>query len=258
MMSFFSLAVLGMVMGMEYSSAFLAPNNNNNNINNLVRSQQVHQPMRDCSRLSARSNEETDIPSRRDMLKYGISVAGLSYVAALPQISNAASTTYKTFKDEKLNFQFQVPESWTESKQTLPDRREIIVFADESSTPVMFLAYTPIRDDFTSLGSFGSVDQVASMTILPKGGKGSLMDGEEEIKSKMISAVSKTNQYIFDYTMKTEALPEMHYRALWTLAAKAGYAGTNLVTLTLQTEETKYEGLKQAFDEVITSFGKLS
>eukprot|EP00814_Leptocylindrus_danicus_P004880 CAMPEP_0116008912 /NCGR_PEP_ID=MMETSP0321-20121206/3132_1 /TAXON_ID=163516 /ORGANISM="Leptocylindrus danicus var. danicus, Strain B650" /LENGTH=258 /DNA_ID=CAMNT_0003477799 /DNA_START=82 /DNA_END=858 /DNA_ORIENTATION=- len=258
MLSFYGVIALGMVMGTEYSSAFLAPNNSNSVYST---NKQEYQSTRFSPLFLIQQSmldKESGVPSRRDVLNYGLGLAGLSYVA-LPEVSNAAPTTYKTFKDEALNFQFQVPESWSNSKQTLPDRRELILFVDESSTtPVMFLAYTPIRDDFTSLGSFGSVDQVASMTILPKGGKGSLMGGEEEINSKMIRATSKTNQYLFDYTMKTGGLPEMHYRSLWTLAAKSGSAGTNLVTITLQTEEAKYEGLKQAFDEVINSFGKLS
>ena len=183
---------------------------------------------------------------------------GLVSANVLPQQAIAIDgNEFGMYQDTEFKIQFKVPSAWKQSVQELPDRRKIVLFADENGVPKMFVAYTPIRDDFTSLGSFGSVDTVASQTILPKGGKGSLMGGEEEIESSMLSAVAKNNAYIFDYVIKTEQIPKTHYRSLWTLAAKNGNAGANLVTLTLQTEEAKYDGVKTVFDDVINSFGKI-
>ena len=196
--------------------------------------------------------QQTNQLGRRSLLQGAV----LSTILCTPQVSLGASISDGIYRDDLFKFQFKVPEGWTESTQELPDRRKIVLFSKDS-TPIMFVAYTPIRDDFTSLGSFGSVDQVASQTILPKGGKNSLMGGDEDVTSSMLSATSVNNAYIFDYIVKAGKVPETHYRSLWTLANKAGNAGSVLVTFTLQIEESKYADMKSTFDDVIGSFGKI-
>ena len=197
--------------------------------------------------------------SRRSLIDSVFKNAAVIAMAASgfckPQVAKAVE--FEDYRDTTFNFMFKLPNGWTKAVQELPDRRKIVLFSDDTSTPIMFVAYTPIRDDFTSLGSFGSVDQVAAQTVLPKGGKGSLIGGEEEIESSMISAVSKNNAYIFDYVVKTEQIPKTHYRSLWTLATKEGNAGFTLVTLNLQCNEEKYSALSSTFDDIIGSFGKL-
>ena len=117
----------------------------------------------------------------------------------------------------------------------------------------MFVAYTPVRDDFTSLGSFGSVEEVAQSTILPKG---QIMG--EETTSKLISAESKKNAYIFDYSAAVPGQPERHFRSIFTLAQGAtGGAGANLVTITVQCPEGRYGEMKPTFDAIIDSYGKV-
>lgn len=90
-------------------------------------------------------------------------------ISSNPSITNAAEETiFTTFKDPNVGFQLQVPTKWSKSEQTLPDRRKILLFVNNGDGEVakgledlIFVAYTPIRDDFTSLGSFGTVDQVS-------------------------------------------------------------------------------------------------
>jgi len=52
----------------------------------------------------------------------------------------------------------------------LTDRRKIVVYRDPSGVGDVnvFIAYTPIRPDFSSVSSFGNVLDVAK-TIVPKG-----------------------------------------------------------------------------------------
>ena len=209
--------------------------------------------------MTQKSSAPQPCDDRRHVLRQAVAfTTGLVCSNAFPeQVLASKNDQFGVYEDTVFNFQFKVPTAWKQNVQELPDRRKIVLFTDEASVPIMFVAYTPIRDDFTSLGSFGSVDQVASQTILPKGGKGSLMGGEEEIESSMLSAVSKSNAYIFDYIVKTEQIPKTHFRTLWTLATKEGNAGFNLVTLTLQIEDEKYDSVKSQFDEVINSFGKI-
>lgn len=77
------------------------------------------------------------------------------------------------YEDENTGFQIKRPAEWTQSEQKLPDRRRLVLFQNNDEKYVekdlMFIAYTPVRDDFTQLSSFGSVEQVGQMTILPKG-----------------------------------------------------------------------------------------
>lgn len=75
-----------------------------------------------------------------------------------------ADVKYDALQDQSCNFQILVPVEWERSEQKLPDRRSITFYIDPSSgeeKTLFFSALTPIRDDFTSLSSFGSVDQVS-------------------------------------------------------------------------------------------------
>jgi len=117
---------------------------------------------------------------------------------------------------------------------------------------LIFVAYTPIRDDFTSLASFGSVDAIAQMTILPK----SELVGEKT-DNQMLSADSKKDAYYFDYISQSPGQPKRHFRTIFALAAGAtGGAGSVLVTITAQTLESNYADLKPLFNDVVSSYEK--
>ena len=135
----------------------------------------------------------------------------------------------------------------------LSDRRAIVIYTDpnESSTSI-FIAYTPIRDDYTSLSSFGSVDQVATQTILPKS---NLLNEDSTIVAKMISAISTKQSYIFDYIQQVpeQQQPLTHYRTIFTLGSStsnsntgSSTAGAMLITITLQTPESRYSSSSSA------------
>lgn len=198
--------------------------------------------------------------------------ASIFSTAAFPSISNAAELT--PFDDTDYGFRLQVPSSWEETEQKLSGRRKAVFLVDpnskDSATGAIetlgFIAYTPVRDDFTSLGSFGSVEQVAQTTILPKGEL-----AVQDDSSKMLTAVSKNNAYYFDYvatpvvptepgsgSAMTKTLKPQHYRSIFTLLPLKNSAGLTLVTITLQTTEERYEKMKGVFDSVIDSFGKIS
>jgi hypothetical protein len=209
----------------------------------------------DDSTRSTLMSEKTLLSSRRSWISTaGLATSALLTQSVIPGIASAAETL-ETFKDEKLNFEIKVPSSWEKQVQSLPDRRKIILFLDPTSDKdknLLFFAFTPVRDDFTSLSSFGSVDQVAQMTILPK----AEMAGEEN-ESKMIQAESKKNSYFFDYTAKTPGQPKTHFRTIFSLSSLPDSAGATLVTITAQAPEDKYSALKPLFDEIMDSYGKL-
>ena len=86
----------------------------------------------------------------------------------------------------------------------------------------------------------------------------------------MLSSESKKNSYYFDYVTTpvvpveagsgsgsmTKQLKPMHFRTIFTLVPLKTGAGSTLVTITVQTSEEKYQGLKGKFDEIIDSFDK--
>jgi PsbP len=182
------------------------------------------------------------------------SVAAIAF--GLPNVANAAaaSSSLTDFNDPQHGFSIKVPADWIATNQQLPDRRKINLWTDPSDpATLLFIAYTPVRDDFTSLGSFGSVDQVAEQTILPKG---ELM-GVVDVDSKMLSAVADKQAYFFDYRQAAPKLPLTHFRTIFTLQQGAtGGAGAVLVTVTAQTPEKRYGELQSMFDQVINSYGK--
>lgn len=169
-------------------------------------------------------------------------------------VSTASAADYTTYDDPTHGFSMEVPANWVQSTQSLPDRRRIQVWTDPSDAQtLLFIAYTPVRDDFTSLASFGSVDQVAAQTILPKG---QIMG--EDVKAEMLSAVSKNQAYFFEYTQEVPGIqPETHLRTIFALQQGAtGGAGAVLVTVTAQAPQSRYESLRSVFDHMMDSYGK--
>jgi hypothetical protein len=193
--------------------------------------------------------------SRRALLlesSVAVAVMGTSLLLVNPETSNAVSTLTK-YEDSDCKFSINLPSDWPQSTQTLPDRRRIVLYIkpDSDQKTLIFLAYTPVRDDFTSLSSFGSVDQVAQATILPKGE----LAGVEGVESEMLSATTRQQAYFFDYTQKVPTQPETHFRTIFALATGAtGGAGNVLVTITAQTPESEYGLMKPLFDDVIKSY----
>lgn len=101
-----------------------------------------------------------------DTIKTAASASILTDIlTANPLIANA-NDKLSLFQDTNVGFQFQIPTNWKRSEQSLPDRRRLVLFvnddgeAEKGLEDLIFIAYTPVRDDFTSLSSFGSVEQV--------------------------------------------------------------------------------------------------
>jgi hypothetical protein len=100
--------------------------------------------------------------SRRNWLSSSVAAVASSLLLVNPSRANAADNLVE-YKNTECKFSIKVPSGWENSIQELPDRRKIVLYIDPTSNQktLLFVAYTPVRDDFTSLGSFGSVDQVS-------------------------------------------------------------------------------------------------
>jgi hypothetical protein len=178
-----------------------------------------------------------------------------AFLASPSAATAAAASTPKleTYNDIKHGFSVLVPSDWTKSEQTLPDRRTILLWSDPvDATTFVFIAFTAVRDDYTSLSSFGSVDQVAAQTILPKG---KIAGGD--VESAMLSAVSKKQAYFFDYTQVVPGVqPPTHVGTIFTLAQGTTGAPV-LATVTVQTPEERYQkDMKATLETIMDSYGK--
>lgn len=256
--------------------------------------QHLHAPLAATSRNSlpklslvsgAHDDVEVDVDDGSHPLASRRSFFAQSLTAALaaPSIASLvapsiafASDDSSSYDDPDFGFRFRVPSSWESTVQQISGRRKAVFFTDPASKDAEsgsietlgFVAYTPIRDDFTSLSSFGSVDEVAQATIMPKGE----LAGGDTGASKMLSALSKNNAYYFDYVttpvvptepgtssgVMTKTLKPLHFRTIFTLLPLKNSAGLTLVTITLQTTEERYEGVKGVFDGVMDSYGKIT
>jgi hypothetical protein len=207
--------------------------------------------------LTAESGTLSSLNRRQWLAKSFATLPAAAAFLSLPSAATAATSAIKleTYNDPTHGFSVQVPADWTRTEQTLPDRRNILLWTDPAdSTTFMFIAFTPVRDDFTSLGSFGSVEQVAAQTILPKG---KIMG--VDVSSEMLSAVSKKQAYFFDYKQCVPGVqPETHVGTIFTLVQGAtGGAGAVLVTATVQFPEERYgKDMKAVLETILDSYGK--
>lgn len=198
----------------------------------------------------------TQPTSRRGILTSAATIGAGVATTLFARTASAAtppSTPLGLYEDPTCKFSIQLPTDWTKTEQTLPDRRKIVLYIkpDSDQKTLVFLAYTPVRADFTSLGSFGTVDEVAQATILPKGEIANVVN----VESNMISASSQKQAYFFDYVQTVPPQPETHFRTIFTLANGAtGGAGSVLVTITAQTPESDYATMKPLFDEIMTTY----
>lgn len=112
--------------------------------------------------------EET---SRRSWLSATVATTSAFLAQGAFPANAAAANTLEAFEDPECGFQIKIPSQWEKQVQTLPDRRKIVLFIDptgDKDKTLFFVAYTPIRDDFTQLSSFGSVDQVGVSYLYSK------------------------------------------------------------------------------------------
>jgi len=171
-----------------------------------------------------------------------LATATATATATRPTVSRAAesSSPEQAYDDADYAFRLRVPSSWDRTEQTLSGRRRAVFFTDPSSKDAEsgiietlgIVAYTPVRDDFVSLASFGSVDEVGQATILPKGE----LAGGDTSSSAMISATSGGGAYFFDYVAApsvptepgsgsgslTRTLKRQHFRTVFTLLPPVG------------------------------------
>jgi len=105
--------------------------------------------------------EETTTSRRGFATSVASVVAGTSALLIDPSFAKAediASSPLTRYEDTLCKFSIDVPSEWQKTEQTLPDGRrkiDLYIKPDSNQKTLIFIAYTPVRADFTSLGSFG-------------------------------------------------------------------------------------------------------
>jgi len=105
-----------------------------------------------------------------------------------------------------------------------------------------FVAATPLRGDYTSLGSFGNLDYVES-TVVPKG---------PGIESRCLESRSQRGTYFYDYTVKQEGRPEKRLKTIFAVVPDE--FSPVLVTFTAQCDVADYEEYGTLLSAIASSF----
>lgn len=166
-------------------------------------------------------------------------------LSSLANENNLEST--KEFIDEDTKTKFLRPASWVESHPELPDRRRLTMFISPvSPDDNLFVSSTPIRDDFTSLASLGSLENVGLGSILPKGelqGTG--------VESRMVNMEQRKSSYYYDYEITTpDDDQRRHLRTIFLM--KDAKFGKRLVTFTITMAADRYKAAD--VDTIVNSF----
>jgi len=123
---------------------------------------------------------------------------------------------------------FTVPPDWEKLSDTTAavsgGRRLVVYSSPADSDWNCFLLLTPVRGDYTSLGSFGSLDSVQD-TIIPRG---------EGIESQLIASASSSGRYVYEYTLSVPEQPKRHLKTIFSLMADT------IVTFNIQALEDTY------------------
>jgi len=175
--------------------------------------------------------------------------------AALLPVRPARAESLETYTDSRYGVSFDVPAGWTAVPNQLADGRRLVVASDpKDASNNVFIAFTPIRPDYSSLGSFGTIDFVAN-TVLPQCGDLSYacsFKQGDDIDAKMLSQSTIKGNYVYDYSIEIKGGPKRRLQSLFTVQADGG--SSILVGLSAQSLDSNYGALASTFKDVINSY----
>ena len=120
---------------------------------------------------------------------------------------------------------FSVPSSWTKLSGGDVGGRTLLLYADpENADTNAFALITPIRGDYTSLGSFGNLETVQA-TVMPPA---------DDIDYEVIKAEASTGKYIYEYTIAVPDQPKRHLTTIFMVVADC------IVTFNFQAKASDY------------------
>mmetsp|Transcript_24988 Transcript_24988/g.70385 ORF Transcript_24988/g.70385 Transcript_24988/m.70385 type:complete len:319 (-) Transcript_24988:195-1151(-) len=201
---------------------------------------------------------EAENPRREFLGRAGAAALAAALAgASSPVYAKEAEATagLERYTDPRYGVSFGLPAGWKATPNELEGGRRIVIATSpgDDSTNI-FLAFTPIRPDYTSLGSFGNIDFVAN-SVLPQCGDISYpcsFDKGDKVNAVMLDKSTVGGNYVYDYTIQERGGPLRHLRSLFTVKADGG--ASVLVGLTAQCLEPNYAGMSATFKEVLKSY----
>jgi len=165
----------------------------------------------------------------------------------------AANGGLQQYNDKGYGCSFSVPSEWAKVDESLEAgpggvARKLVLFVDKNDSNInSFIAYTPIRGDYTSMSSFGNLDSVARI-VIPDG---------PGLEAEMVSSQVRGPFYFFDYKIK--AGPSEPMRRLQSVFA-IGHSGTTdaLVTFTSQATEEAYSSNPKVQEDLKASIASFA
>ena len=183
--------------------------------------------------------------SRRELLLGGAAAAAL-LAAAPPSARAAAGGGTQAFSDSEFNIKFEVPSDWSllnDGREALSEGRRLVLYSSPQTKETnCFLAYTPTRPDYSSLGSFGTLDYVAS-TIVSNG---------PGVEGELLASRVDPAGYVYDYTIAVEGQPKRHLKTVFSVVPSG--AASMIIAFTAQCRQDDYKAEQAELDRILASY----
>ena len=161
-----------------------------------------------------------------------------------------------TYTDKEYGVSFGIPKGWQAVPNELADGRVLIAATDPTDPEFnLYIIFSPIAGDYTSLGAFGNIDYVAG-TVIPECNKATCsIAAGDPIEGKMLGQEVVKGNYVYDYTIQQVNQPARRLRSVWTVLPGGGKsASSRLIALTAQCLESKYAAYEPTMKAVIASY----
>ena len=167
---------------------------------------------------------------RREILKAPLALAT---VVALPAVAADTKTISvpvgSSAKDGSplSKATFSVPADWVKLSGDPGGGRKMELYADPNNADTnAFALITPVRGDYTSLGSFGSVEVVQD-TVMP---------AAPDITYDVIKSEAQTGKYVYEYIVQVPEQPKRHLTTIFMVVSDC------IVTFNFQAKQSDYNG----------------
>ncbi|CAI5461586.1 unnamed protein product [Closterium sp. Yama58-4] len=181
--------------------------------------------------------------NRRDLLA-GSLAAPLTLTLAEAASADQEASEFVTFDNPKEKYTFQVPAGWVQSEGTAGVRKVVAFHPPDRTDANVTILITPLAADFTSLGSFGTVEAFAETLVNTLDRSWQPSPGQ---KAVLLGAKSANDNYLVEYTLQKPSEPCIHLLSAVATGQNVWY--NNLFTLTGQYPEDEAATFKPTVDK---------
>ena len=174
----------------------------------------------------------------------GALLAPRAAVAADAAVAQAVLVKYGTDATGKAlaTAKFSVPDAWTKLSGADVGGRSMSLYADPKNADTnAFVLITPVRGDYTSLGSFGNLETVQD-TVMPAA------DG---VSYQLIESKAEKGAYRYEYTVQVPDQPLRHLTSIFAVDSDS------IVTFNFQAKADDYDKDVAALAKAVVATFKL-